>query len=192
MKRAYEEGCTFAIGRSVTSGLDNQVVWSGDMPHKTSLHGGPFRFPDAGYLDAANAALDRIGTPDADACLQFLSFNLGSGVGYQLQQPMLAAPPSTLDETIRYVEPRTLLKDDVQADVTKTLRPLTASPLLTNGNNDGSGDRSGEGKECAISLDDLTALPAVELRRASIASTRRASTTAPCRLRPDAPFAGCR
>ncbi len=41
----------FTVGRSVTTGLDNQTVWNG-IHHKTSLSGGSARFgyPDDTYL----------------------------------------------------------------------------------------------------------------------------------------------
>lgn len=39
------------MGRSVTTGMDNQIVWNG-IHHKTSLHGGSasFGYPDPTYL----------------------------------------------------------------------------------------------------------------------------------------------
>jgi len=42
---------TFTVGRSVTTGLDNQIVWNG-IHHKTSYTGGAanFGYPDPTYL----------------------------------------------------------------------------------------------------------------------------------------------
>jgi deltex-like protein len=41
----------FTIGTSVTSGVQNVVVWN-DIHHKTSMHGGPqnYGYPDPTYL----------------------------------------------------------------------------------------------------------------------------------------------
>ena len=51
LKQAFDRKLTFTVGRSVTTGLDNQVVWNG-IHHKTSLSGGAanFGFPDPTYL----------------------------------------------------------------------------------------------------------------------------------------------
>jgi deltex len=51
LKEAFDRRLTFTIGRSVTTGLDNQVVWNG-IHHKTSVTGGAshFGFPDPTYL----------------------------------------------------------------------------------------------------------------------------------------------
>jgi len=40
------------VGRSVTTGLDNQVVWNG-IHHKTSMSGGAanFGYPDPTYFN---------------------------------------------------------------------------------------------------------------------------------------------
>jgi deltex-like protein len=51
LKEAFERKLTFTVGRSVTTGLDNQVVWNG-IHHKTSTSGGSssFGYPDPTYL----------------------------------------------------------------------------------------------------------------------------------------------
>lgn len=51
LKEAFERKLTFTVGRSVTTGLDNQVVWNG-IHHKTSISGGSsnFGYPDPTYL----------------------------------------------------------------------------------------------------------------------------------------------
>lgn len=71
MKVAWNYGHMFKIGRSLTSGLDNQVCWTTIM-NKTSLRGGTFGFPDATYLGKANAELDKIGIPSAEQCQHLL------------------------------------------------------------------------------------------------------------------------
>ena len=51
LKKAFEQKLTFTIGRSVTTGEDNCVIWN-DIHHKTSVKGGPthYGYPDADYL----------------------------------------------------------------------------------------------------------------------------------------------
>ncbi|XP_068721738.1 uncharacterized protein [Montipora capricornis] len=51
LRRAFDARLVFTVGTSTTSGLHNQVTWN-DIHHKTSTHGGPFRFgyPDPDYL----------------------------------------------------------------------------------------------------------------------------------------------
>lgn len=39
LKKAFDAGLLFKIGRSMTSNLDNQIIWA-DIPHKTSTSGG--------------------------------------------------------------------------------------------------------------------------------------------------------
>eukprot|EP00918_Siedleckia_nematoides_P034426 GHVU01074895.1.p3 GENE.GHVU01074895.1~~GHVU01074895.1.p3 ORF type:complete len:111 (-),score=11.06 GHVU01074895.1:1141-1473(-) len=48
----YAQGHMFCIGRSLTTGHDDVVVWNG-IHHKTSLYGGPafHGYPDESYLD---------------------------------------------------------------------------------------------------------------------------------------------
>jgi len=47
LKEAFNRKLIFTVGRSVTTGLDNQTVWNG-IHHKTSLNGGASHF---GYPD---------------------------------------------------------------------------------------------------------------------------------------------
>lgn len=51
LKEAFDRKLIFTVGRSVTTGLDNQVVWNG-IHHKTSVSGGAanFAYPDPTYL----------------------------------------------------------------------------------------------------------------------------------------------
>jgi deltex-like protein len=51
LQEAFERKLTFTVGRSVTTGLDNQIVWNG-IHHKTTISGGAanFGYPDPTYL----------------------------------------------------------------------------------------------------------------------------------------------
>ena len=51
LKEAFNRKLVFTVGRSVTTGLDNQIVWNG-IHHKTSLSGGSshFGYPDSTYF----------------------------------------------------------------------------------------------------------------------------------------------
>ncbi len=51
LRECFNRKLTFTIGRSVTTGLDNQIVWNG-IHHKTSTSGGAayFGYPDPTYL----------------------------------------------------------------------------------------------------------------------------------------------
>lgn len=51
LKEAFDRKLIFTVGRSVTTGMDNQVVWNG-IHHKTNTHGGAshFGYPDPTYF----------------------------------------------------------------------------------------------------------------------------------------------
>ena len=51
LEECFKRKLTFTVGRSVTTGLDNQIVWNG-IHHKTCLNGGvaSFGYPDDTYL----------------------------------------------------------------------------------------------------------------------------------------------
>lgn len=51
LEEAFKRKLVFTVGRSVTTGRDNQVVWNG-IHHKTNLSGGSayFGFPDETYF----------------------------------------------------------------------------------------------------------------------------------------------
>jgi deltex-like protein len=51
LREAFNRRLVFTVGRSVTTGLDNQVVWNG-IHHKTNTSGGAasFGYPDPGYF----------------------------------------------------------------------------------------------------------------------------------------------
>ncbi|KAF6026802.1 DTX3L [Bugula neritina] len=50
--KAFRQRLVFTVGRSITTGNDNTVVWN-DIHHKTSMTGGPtsYGYPDPGYLN---------------------------------------------------------------------------------------------------------------------------------------------
>ncbi|XP_038071235.1 uncharacterized protein LOC119740106 [Patiria miniata] len=51
LRKAFGAGLVFTVGRSITSGLGDTVIWN-DIHHKTSMSGGPqnYGYPDPGYL----------------------------------------------------------------------------------------------------------------------------------------------
>lgn len=51
LELAFKRKLVFTIGRSVTTGQENVIVWNG-IHHKTALNGGPayFGYPDPTYL----------------------------------------------------------------------------------------------------------------------------------------------
>lgn len=55
---AFDRRLMFTVGRSVTTGDDNTVVWGG-IHHKTSTSGGPtsFGYPDPTYFERVKAEL---------------------------------------------------------------------------------------------------------------------------------------
>lgn len=58
LKQAFESRVTFTVGRSATTGLDDQVIWN-DVHHKTRVCGGPtsFGYPDPTYLNRVQEEL---------------------------------------------------------------------------------------------------------------------------------------
>lgn len=58
MKIAFDRKLIFTVGRSVTTGKDNQTVWAG-IHHKTSLSGGSskFGYPDPTYFQRVREEL---------------------------------------------------------------------------------------------------------------------------------------
>ncbi|CAD5119710.1 DgyrCDS8300 [Dimorphilus gyrociliatus] len=58
LKKAWDEKLLFTIGRSVTTGMDNSVIWN-DVHHKTSRSGGPtvYGYPDPTYLNRVKEEL---------------------------------------------------------------------------------------------------------------------------------------
>jgi deltex len=58
LKVAFERKLIFTVGRSVTTGKDNRIVWNG-IHHKTSINGGTHRFgwPDNTYFNRVTEEL---------------------------------------------------------------------------------------------------------------------------------------
>ena len=58
LKKAFERKLVFTVGRSVTTGCDNTVVWN-DIHHKTNVMGGStgFGYPDPTYLNRVQQEL---------------------------------------------------------------------------------------------------------------------------------------
>ena len=58
LKKAFDRKLIFTVGRSVTTGRDNQVVWNG-IHHKTNTSGGSayFGYPDPTYFDRVKLEL---------------------------------------------------------------------------------------------------------------------------------------
>jgi len=67
LKKSFSRGLTFTIGRSVTRGQDNLIVWNG-IHHKTSMTGGAahYGYPDQEYLKRVQEELaDKGITPNS-------------------------------------------------------------------------------------------------------------------------------
>lgn len=119
MRVAFLRGFMFSVGKSLTSGRENQVTWT-TVPNKTSLHAGPFGFPDNKYISTANLELDKIGIASANDCLpmaQQCSCDTGRNEGptYPFQA-----------ETITYSAPELSLSKKSSRDL---LRPLPSTAL---------------------------------------------------------------
>ncbi|XP_048576483.1 uncharacterized protein LOC5513363 isoform X2 [Nematostella vectensis] len=61
LRKAFDARLVFKVGRSLSSGLDNQIVWN--VLHKTSVHGGPenYGYPDPFYLSDVKEELADLG-----------------------------------------------------------------------------------------------------------------------------------
>eukprot|EP00540_Astrosyne_radiata_P012116 CAMPEP_0116858484 /NCGR_PEP_ID=MMETSP0418-20121206/21207_1 /TAXON_ID=1158023 /ORGANISM="Astrosyne radiata, Strain 13vi08-1A" /LENGTH=222 /DNA_ID=CAMNT_0004492429 /DNA_START=1866 /DNA_END=2530 /DNA_ORIENTATION=+ len=64
LKCALKEGIVLLIGTSQTTGRKNVIVWS-SIPHKSTLSGGEFGYPDPLYADICHIELTQLGVPDA-------------------------------------------------------------------------------------------------------------------------------
>lgn len=62
MMQAWDARQLFNVGRSLTTGKDNCVIWN-TIHHKTSFQGGPYNFayPDPGYFERLDSELNAIG-----------------------------------------------------------------------------------------------------------------------------------
>jgi deltex-like protein len=58
LRTAFNRKLVFTVGRSVTTGQDNVVVWNG-IHHKTSMYGGAtsFGWPDPTYFSRVKEEL---------------------------------------------------------------------------------------------------------------------------------------
>jgi deltex-like protein len=62
LMQAWDARRIFTIGTSLTTGIEDCVIWN-CIHHKTTIHGGPvsFGYPDAGYLDRVLSELADVG-----------------------------------------------------------------------------------------------------------------------------------
>ncbi|XP_071792696.1 uncharacterized protein [Asterias amurensis] len=62
LKKAFDAGLVFTVGRSITTGAEDTVTWA-NIHHKTSRTGGPsnYGYPDAGYLRRVKKDLAAVG-----------------------------------------------------------------------------------------------------------------------------------
>lgn len=58
---AWDRRMIFSVGRSLTTNIDNTIVWAG-IHHKTRVHGGPavHAYPDPEYLDRVLEELNEV------------------------------------------------------------------------------------------------------------------------------------
>ena len=58
LQKAFDRKLIFTVGRSVTTGRDNVIVWNG-VHHKTDTSGGAayFGYPDPTYFDRVKLEL---------------------------------------------------------------------------------------------------------------------------------------
>jgi len=65
LKRAFEARLLFTIGKSCSTGEDNQILWN-FVEHKTNLLGGPsnYGYPDPDYLGRVRLQLASKGIKD--------------------------------------------------------------------------------------------------------------------------------
>ena len=60
LKKAWLRRLTLTVGPSLTRGVNDVVTWN-DIHHKTSLDGGPYGYPDAGYLQRVTEDMNALG-----------------------------------------------------------------------------------------------------------------------------------
>uniref|UniRef100_A0A7S2XP90 RING-type E3 ubiquitin transferase n=1 Tax=Attheya septentrionalis TaxID=420275 RepID=A0A7S2XP90_9STRA len=150
-KSAWSLGHMFTIGTSLTTGQENIITWA-RIPHKTSLYGGPFGWPDPNhkwYFTSCHHILDSLGVPDEDA------------------NPTITIPPPLTcsnktailtsteqknhvvrNETISYQAPSSLAKGDA---LSSALCQVTLPPPGTN-------DEEEDHSDCPICLEELSHL----------------------------------
>jgi deltex len=64
LKYAFSHGLTFTVGTSMTTRISNVLVWS-SIPHKTSMSGGDYGWPDVNFFANCDLELDAVGVPPA-------------------------------------------------------------------------------------------------------------------------------
>jgi len=97
LKHAWAHGLVFTIGTSQTTGQNDAITWS-SIPHKTSLQGGEFGWPDENYFSVCNAVLDSLQVPsDLQACTTS-----------RPQQPLSIHRHTVRDERLFYTAPVSL------------------------------------------------------------------------------------
>lgn len=74
---AFERRLPFMIGTSLTTGATNTVVWAG-IHHKSSMHGGPFGYPDPGYFNRVLEEL-KVRNIDFDSIENMTNVNPSNG-----------------------------------------------------------------------------------------------------------------
>jgi deltex-like protein len=106
---AFLFGHSFSVGRSMTTGLDNEVTWSQYVPHKTSTRSGPpFGLPDPNYVSIANQAMDHLGIPrDIHTCRRWILQRIQQQRQQQGVNNLMSSPDQFVvrQETIHYTAP---------------------------------------------------------------------------------------
>ena len=60
LKKAWMMRLTMTVGPSLSRGVNDVVTWN-DIHHKTSLDGGPYGYPDNGYLQRVTEDMNALG-----------------------------------------------------------------------------------------------------------------------------------
>jgi deltex-like protein len=113
LKHAWTHGLIFTIGTSLTTGQSDSVTWS-SIPHKTSLDGGEYGWPDFNYFLFCNAALDSLQVPS----------NPQDCTTTSPQQLLLTPSHDVRDEKIVYKSPVSLASSN---KVLAALRPPSST-----------------------------------------------------------------
>jgi len=121
LRYAFRRGLIFDVGTSQTSGRSDSVVWSTSIPHKTSLHGGPFGFPDSNYISECNRKLDALNVPNATRCLSSSNSNSNS----------TTAPSDLPDSSTNAFHPRPSVPPQPNAHPQPSAPPRHPMPFIT-------------------------------------------------------------
>lgn len=185
---AFAYGYMFTIGTSLANNLSNQITWS-VIPHKTSLNGGIYGYPDQYYIANTNQILDSIGIPSSAACLLLYNKHIKQQQNYPngtippsisngvaslpppipvpIQNGVASLPPpipvpivastsssivprlvqqQNVNETIKYVAPKSLLSDKKHSSLDDVLDSLTKEEINSVISSQ---------QQCPLCLDDL-------------------------------------